>query len=152
MSQEDEQVTEENEELVDTQKHPVDGQLSPRLNQILEEQEEEESISAKGSAEKEEEQAESPPISTECKILVEACTQTEDPSITDASMETTSFQELKETWWKEYEESRGEAWLQQKGIWFSYAYKNWQALEQAKAQYKEIKQLKARLSRMFELV
>ena len=37
------------------------------------------------------------------------------------------------------------------GIWFNYAYKNWEALEQCRAQYKEIKELKDRLSEMFEL-
>jgi len=53
--QKEEQVTKDNEELVDTQKQRVDGQLSPQFNQILEDQEEEESISVEGSAEKEEE-------------------------------------------------------------------------------------------------
>jgi len=160
---EDEQVsprpiqiaTEEDEELVDTQKQPVDGQVSPQPTQILIEQEEEELPITQESVGNEDEDIKSPPLTqiiTEHKNLVDACTQTEPPPVSDACMETDSFQELKGTWWKEYEKSKGEAFQQQKGMWFSYAYRNWKALEQAKAQYKEIKELKARLSQMFELV
>ena len=89
--QEDEKATEEKEELVDTQKQPVDGQVSPRSTQIFVEQKEEESTSAQGSAGKRDKHTESPPISTERKILVDAYIQTEDPSVSDACMETTSF-------------------------------------------------------------
>jgi hypothetical protein len=62
-----------------------------------------------------------------------------------------SFQELKGKWWREYQQSQGKAFEQQKGTWFDHAYKNWEALEQCRAQYKEIKELKARMSQMFEL-
>ena len=83
---------------------------------------------------------------TKQKILIDAYAQTEPPSVSDACIETSSFQELKGIWRTEYELSQGKAFQQQEEIWFSYAYKNWEALEQSRAQYKEIKKLKASLS------
>jgi len=100
---------EEEEKLIVMQE---DEQELPRPTQIFVEQKEEESTSAQGSAGKKDKHTESPPISTELKILVDACIQTEDPSVSDACMETTSFQELRGTWWKEYEQSRAEAFQQ----------------------------------------
>jgi len=89
---------------------------------------------------------------TEQKILVDAYAQTEPPSVSDACIETSSFQQLKGIWRTKYELSQGKAFQQQKEIWFNYAYKNWEVLEQSRAQYKENKKLKARLSHIFDLV
>lgn len=89
---------------------------------------------------------------TEQKSLTDAYAQTEPPCVSNAYTETSSFQELKDIWRIEYELSQGKAFQQQKAIWFSYAYKNWDALEQSRAQHKENKKLKARLSYIFDLV
>lgn len=74
------------------------------------------------------------------------------PCVSNAHTETSSFQELKDIWRTKYELSQRKAFQQQKSIWFSYAYKNWDALEQSRAQHKENKKLKARLSYIFDLV
>jgi len=71
---------------------------------------------------------------TKQKFLTDAYAQTEPPSVSNACIETSSFQELKGIWRTEYELLQGKALQQQKEIWFSYAYKNWEALEQSRAQ------------------
>ena len=110
------------EELAVTQESAANEQEdteSPRPTQIVMEQEREELVVTQELARNGEEDIESPQptqIITEQKILVDAYTQTEPPSVSDACIETDSFQELKGIWWKEYETSQGEAFQQQKGI------------------------------------
>ena len=61
---------------------------------------------------------------TEQKSFTDMYTQTEPPCVSNAYTETSSFQELKDTWKTEYELSQGKAFQQQMSTWFSYAYKN----------------------------
>jgi len=68
---------------------------------------------------------------TEPSCINDAYTQTEPPCVSNAYTETFIFQELKDTWKTEYELSQGKAFQQQKSTWFSYAYKNWEALKQS---------------------
>jgi len=63
------------------------------------------------------------------KSFTDAYTQTEPPCVSNAYTETSSFQEIKDIWKTKYELSQGKAFQQQKSTWFSYAYKNWEALE-----------------------
>lgn len=48
-------------------------------------------------------------------MSVDAYMQTEPPTVKDAGVETESFLELKRMWWREYHQSQGKAFEQQKG-------------------------------------
>jgi len=81
-----------------------------------------------------------------------AYTQTEPSCVSNAYTQTSSLQELSDTWKTEYELSQGKAFQQQKSTWLNYAYRNWEVLKQSRAQHKENKKLKTKLSFIFDLV
>jgi len=68
------------------------------------------------------------------------------------STQTSSFQELRDTWKRKYDLSQGKAFQQHKSLWLNHVYRNWEVLEQSRAQHKENKKLKTRLSLIFDLV
>jgi len=86
------------------------------------------------------------------KSLKTVCTQTEPRCVSTVSTQTSSFQELRDTWKREYDLSQGKAFQQHKSLWLNHVYRNWEVFEQSRAQHKENKKLKTRLSLIFDLV
>jgi len=79
-------------------------------------------------------------------------TQTEPQCARTVFTQTSSFQELRDTWKKEYALSQEKILQEHKSLWLNHVYRNWEVLEHSRAQHKENKELKTRLSLIFELV
>jgi len=79
-------------------------------------------------------------------------THTEPRCARTVFTQTSSFQELRDTWKKEYDLSQEKTLQEHKSLWLNHVYRNWEVLEHSRAQHKENKELKTRLSLIFELV
>ena len=79
-------------------------------------------------------------------------TQTEPRRSKTVFTQTTSTQAQMDIWKKEYVMSQENVLQEHKLSWKNHIYANWEVLEQSHAQNKKNKQLKTRLSLMFDLV